>query len=194
MLITQSCSRKPPQYSCPAARRTLIPDPAGSPVTSPSQRTARRKHGHVPVYCKGLCAQRRRPLWTWEGAAKKGCRQCEAFPALFLLLPHGAPGWRHEHTWTGNPETWFQGGSLCTLPVSIGQFAFSGNHFFIQPTESWVATCWPELSSWGQSSIRLLQPSAGAGGLCVGLRGPSSCLSLFPFAEVLLPPPSPLQP
>lgn len=132
-----------------------------------------------------LCAQRRRPLWTWEGAAKKGCRQCEAFPALFLLLPHGAPGWRDEHTWTGNPETWFQGGSLCTLPVSIGQFAFSGNHFFIQPTESWVATCWPEqLSSWGQSSIRLLQPSAGAGGLCVGLRGPSSCLSLFPF-EIL---------
>ena len=52
-LITQSCSRKPPQYSCPAARGTLIPDPAGSPVTSPLQRTARRKHRHVPVYCKG---------------------------------------------------------------------------------------------------------------------------------------------
>lgn len=61
------------------------------------------------------------------------------------------------------PRDLVPGGSLCTIPVSIGQFAFSGNHFLIHPTGSWVAVCWPEqLSSCGA----VIHPSAAA--LCWG--------------------------
>ena len=38
------------------------------------------------LYFICLCVQGRHPLWTREGAAKKGCGECEAFPALLLLL------------------------------------------------------------------------------------------------------------
>ena len=130
-----------------------------------------------------LCAQGRRPLWTWEGAVKKGCRQCEAFPALFLLLPRDAPGWRHERTWTGNPETWFQGDSLGTVLVSIGQFSSSGNHFFIQPTGSWVAFSGLSSCPAGDSHPSLCcSPLLGQAGSVWGLG--ALVLSLFPF-EIL---------